>query len=95
MTRPIQATKIKIPKDPKIIPKRAHFLFFTLRTLNTPITNAAKEIAAPINTANVPRLAIPKTSIVPKPTIPNTPEVLAIFWWLGSFSLITESLLTI
>lgn len=94
MISPIQATKIKIANDPKIIPKRAHFLFFTLRTLSTPITNAVKEIAAPINTAKVPTLAIPKTNIVPNPTIPNTPEVLAIFWWLGSFSLITESLLT-
>lgn len=91
----IQAVNIKIPKPPKTIPKRAHFLFLTFRTLMIPIIKAAKEIAAPISTDNVPALAIPKTNIVPNPTIPNIPEVFAIFWWFGSFSLMTESSLTI
>jgi len=92
--RAIQAAKIKIPNEPKIIPKRAHFLFFTFRTLKTPINKAINETTDPTNTAKVPLLIEPNKIIVPKPTIPNIPEALAIFWCFGSFSLITESFLT-
>ena len=90
--RAIQAAKNIIPNEPKIIPKRAHFLFFTLRTLKTPINKAINEATDPTNTAKVPLLIKPNKIIVPKPTIPNIPEALAIFWCFGSFSLITNLL---
>lgn len=90
----IQAAKIKMPNEPKIIPKRAHFLFFTFRTLYKPIIIAPNENREPIKTAKVPILDIPRTIINPKPTMPSIPEVLAIFWWLENFSTPKESFAT-
>ena len=90
----IQATKTKMPNKPKIIPKRAHFFFFTFRTLYKPIISAKNENPEPIKTAKVPMLATPRTIINPKPIMPSIPDVLAIFWSMGNFPTAKESFAT-
>lgn len=76
--RPIQATKTKIPKAPKIIPNRAHLLFLILRTLARPKIKPLKHRAEPISTEIVPSPAIPSNTIVPIPTKLKMPEDFAI-----------------